>query len=263
MAASKTKQISETQAQNQQHKRIQHHTNQIKEIQHRDDLIVTKADKNKALIIIERETLNQKINTFLQENDITQINKDPTKTYQEQIQQVLQTCNLIIERGKNKHLINRKPAAPKLSAYIKTHKEGTPIRPVINSIQAPSYKLAKYLNKKLQGMQNLPSNYNTKNSKEVALELFNTQTKDYHRTISLDIKDLYVNIPIKDILRITKIWLQKQRHNNKIIEQTTHAIETILKQNYLQYDNRFYQPKKGIAMGSLISGTRQQRNNIL
>jgi hypothetical protein len=44
-------------------------------------------------------------------------------------------------------------------------------RPVINSIQAPSYKLAKYLNEKLQNMLNLPNTYNIKNSKEIAQEL--------------------------------------------------------------------------------------------
>jgi hypothetical protein len=94
----------------------------------------------------------------------------------------LQGCNLVIEKERSKYLINKKPSAPKLNAYIKTHKEGTPIRPVINSIQAPSYKLAKYLNKILQNMLNLPNTYNIKNSKEVTQELLNTQIQDHHRT---------------------------------------------------------------------------------
>jgi hypothetical protein len=38
--------------------------------------------------------------------------------------------------------------APTLNALVKTHKENAPIRPVINNTRAPSYKLAKYLNKK-------------------------------------------------------------------------------------------------------------------
>jgi len=46
--------------------------------------------------------------------------------------------------------------APKLSALSKAHKEYKPIRPVINNIQAPSYKLAKYLNKKLNQLLKLP-----------------------------------------------------------------------------------------------------------
>jgi hypothetical protein len=32
-------------------------------------------------------------------------------------------------------------------------------------------------------------------------------------------------------------------------------LETILKQNYFQYNNQIFRPEKGIAMGSPISGT--------
>jgi hypothetical protein len=150
MAATKIRQIAETQVTYQQHRRIQHIINEIKEILRRDDLVVTKEDKNKAIVIIERDTLNQKIDKFMLENNIAQITKDPTKTYKYQMQQLLQTSNLVIEKEKSKYLINGKPAAPKLNALIKTHKECAPIRPVINSIQAPSYRLAKHLSKKLK-----------------------------------------------------------------------------------------------------------------
>jgi len=43
--------------------------------------------------------------------------------------------------------MNIKPVAPKLNTYIKTHKENEPIRPVVNNIQAPSYKTSKYVSK--------------------------------------------------------------------------------------------------------------------
>jgi hypothetical protein len=46
--------------------------------------------------------------------------------------------------------MNIKPTAPRLNAYIKIHKQGEPIRPVVNNMQAPAYKVAKFLNKKLQ-----------------------------------------------------------------------------------------------------------------
>ena len=42
---------------------------------------------------------------------------------------------------------------------------------VINNTLAPSYKLAKYLNKKLRTSICLPYTYNTKNSQEIAEEL--------------------------------------------------------------------------------------------
>ena len=40
-----------------------------------------------------------------------------------------------------------------------------------------------------------------------------------------------------------------------ITEQTLYLLKLILKQNYFQYSNQFFQPKKGIAMGSPISST--------
>jgi hypothetical protein len=40
-----------------------------------------------------------------------------------------------------------KPQPPSLNAQIKIHKDNEPIRLVVNNIYAPSYKVAKFLNK--------------------------------------------------------------------------------------------------------------------
>jgi hypothetical protein len=92
--------------------------------------------------------------------------------------------------------MNIKPMAPKLNIYIKTHKENEPIRLVINNTQAPSYKIAKHLNKKLNNLINLPYTYTTKNTQVVAEELKRIQINEHMKIITLDIKDLYVNLPI-------------------------------------------------------------------
>jgi len=93
--------------------------------------------------------------------------------------------------------MNMKPKAPNLNAYVKTHTEVAPIRPVINSRHAPAYKTAKLLNKKLLNLVNLPNTFITKNSHEVAKDLHNIQLHSNNRLISLDIKDLFTNLPIK------------------------------------------------------------------
>ena len=74
-----------------------------------------------------------------------------------------------MEKLAHKYLINIKPAAPKLNIYIKTHKNNEPIRPVINNTQAPPYKIAKYLNKKLHNLMCLPYTYNTKKNSQGAI----------------------------------------------------------------------------------------------
>ena len=86
--------------------------------------------------------------------------------------------------------------------------------------------------------------------------MHNIQINENNKTITLDIYVmLYVNLPINNILHVTKFWLNKHNHDHIITEQTLYLLEVILKQNYFQYSNHFYQPNKGIAMGSPISST--------
>ena len=140
--------------------------------------------------------LEQKIQKFIQENGITTLPKDPTDQFHKQIQQAIQRCQTLIERNQQKFLLHIKPTAPQLNAYIKTHKEGEPIRPVINNTQASSYKIAKFLNKKRLCLIDIPNMFNAKNSQEVARDLQDIPVNDNYRTISLDIKDLYVYMSI-------------------------------------------------------------------
>jgi thermostable 8-oxoguanine DNA glycosylase len=96
-----------------------------------------------------------------------QLNKDLIESFQKQIQQTIHKCNTMIDKNQQQYLLHMKAMAPKLNALIKTHKEDKPFRPVINNIQAISYKLAKHLNQQLNQLIKLPYAYAARNSKEV------------------------------------------------------------------------------------------------
>jgi len=61
--------------------------NELKQILQNNNVTIVKADKSKAIVIINKNILEKKFDNFIQENHITQLNKDPTDTYQKQIQQ--------------------------------------------------------------------------------------------------------------------------------------------------------------------------------
>jgi hypothetical protein len=145
--------------------------------------------------------------------------------------------------------------APKLKAYIKIHKENEPIRPVIDNTQAPSYKIAKYLNNKIKAYINLPNTYVATNTNEMVQEIHKIQITNRHKIITLDIKDLYVNMPTKGIIQATIFWLDKNNVNKEIKAQIIKLLTIIMDQNYFKYNEHYFKPKKGIAMGSPISGT--------
>jgi hypothetical protein len=59
----------------------------------------------------------------------------------------------------------------------------------------------------------------------------------------------------KSIIQVTEFWLDRNDINNTITKEIKHLIKVILKRNYFQYNNQFFQQEKGITMGSTISST--------
>ena len=96
--------------------------------------------------------------------------------------------------------------------------------------------------------------YNVKESITLAHDLKKLTIDEHHKMITFDIKDLYVNIPIKDTIKITEDMLSE--HNNELItQQITILLKTTLEQNYFTFLDKLYQPEKGVSMGSPLSNT--------
>ena len=78
---------------------------------------------------------------------------------------------------------------------------------VINITQTPTYKLAKFLCKKLKELVRLQNSFTAYISTNVAEDLINTNINANYNLIILDIKDLHVNLRKKEIIQITVTWL--------------------------------------------------------
>jgi hypothetical protein len=103
------------------------------------------------------------------------------------------------------------PQAPSLKTKIKLHKPTTPIRPVINNIYAPTHKLAQHIHHKLKDLLNLKYEYNITNTIQFAECLTKLRLNSYHRLLTMDIKDLYVKIPVNLTLITVNKFLKHYR----------------------------------------------------
>jgi hypothetical protein len=120
------------------------------------------------------------------------------------------------------------PQAPKLKAKIKIHKPEATIRPVINSIYAPTNKIAKYIHQKLHDLLNLKYEYNIINTIHFEENIKKWKLKRDHKILTMDIKDVHVNLPNNKTLNITKKLLQ----NNRVDEHTLKETMSILKDDH-------------------------------
>jgi hypothetical protein len=117
------------------------------------------------------------------------------------------------------------------------HKTGHPIRPIVNWGNAPAYKLAQLLIKKLNTHIPLPNIYNVKNSTHLINDLNNIPITAYLKLASFDICNMYPNIPTNDLPHILSITYKQRNIPSPLQQEIISITELILKQNYFKHQN--------------------------
>jgi hypothetical protein len=83
------------------------------------------------------------------------------------------------------------------------------LAPVVNWKGTPSYKLAHLFTQKIKMMAPLPNTHNLGNTRDVIKKLENTSILPQFALASLDITNLYTNIPVKETREIIANTLRK------------------------------------------------------
>jgi len=115
MATKKLRQIHNTKHQNATHKRQWHVMKQINHKIANNKAMIAKADNCKTTVIIYTQDYNDKVHTFLSDNNFHTIPKDPTNHDHRTIQKTLQHCDKIIDKEQIKFLTQKTPPHPLLT----------------------------------------------------------------------------------------------------------------------------------------------------
>lgn len=102
--------------------------------------------------------------------------------------------------------------APTIRAQIQTHKINYPIRPVINGIQNPREPTSKFLLCLLNKLLFLEENLTLCSRKQLVDLLHKQMFPDGCYLLSLDIKNLYTNVPLEQTISIIQKDLSKQEN---------------------------------------------------
>jgi hypothetical protein len=184
-----------------------HTINSIKYKLQSNNAIITKADKDNIILITYKQEYCKKIGEFIGKNNLLKVNNDPTKVFQKKVRNVLNECQVVIHKDERLKYINMNSVAPTIKGVIKIHKENAPIRPVINWRNAPAYKLAKILTKKLQTYIPLPYTFKVKNSVHLIEDLNKITFNSNLQLVSFDITNKYSNVPTGEVLYIFDFYV--------------------------------------------------------
>jgi hypothetical protein len=144
----------------------------IKEKLTENDATIIKADKGNAIIMTYLTSCRNKILKFINDNNFTHIGSDLTKKYQHEVRASINKCPHVIPATTKWRYVNMNSTSACIRGLIKIHKPDSRIRPIINCVNAPVYRLAKRLVQFITTHLPLPNAYNVKNSLHLVNDLY-------------------------------------------------------------------------------------------
>jgi hypothetical protein len=105
-----------------------------------------------------------KLENFINNNNFAELSHDITNKLQQITRNCINNCEHIIKPNDKWKYINMNPSAPHIYSTIKLHKQAKHIRPIVNWIDSPAYKLAQHLSTNFTDIQQIPNAFNAQNS---------------------------------------------------------------------------------------------------
>jgi hypothetical protein len=108
------------------------------------------------------------LENFINNNNFAELSHDTTNKLHQITRNCINNCKHIIKPNDKWKYINMNPRAPHIYGTIKLHKQAKPIRPIVNWIDSPAYKIAKHLSTFLTDTLQLPNAFNVQNTSNIS-----------------------------------------------------------------------------------------------
>lgn len=221
------------------------------------DMLITRSDKGKTAVFINRTDYEEKMTRLITAND----------DYEE-----IPTIDIEYLQNKNNNfvdkLINDKTIskiegnnlkdvccnASQMYGLIKIHKSNYPVRPITSACASPGFKLSKYFTNVISEIFN-ENGFHILRSTDIIDKLNNVTIDADDILASFDVVSMFTNIPINLMLDIIS------KRNNILFEHFHIKFELfadififLLKEcAVFMYDKRCFKQKDSLAMGSPLS----------
>lgn len=202
---------------------------------------------------MDRDVYKRKLDDILNdESKFKTLEEDPSDHLKNKLNKIIATNNAVSNNKKLPKLIGEYNAGY-IYGNCKIHKnaEDPPLRPIISQIPAPTYTIAKEINKIIEPY--LPNKFMLKSTDEFLDLLRVAQPKGI--LTSLDVENLYTNVPIDETINIILENVYRNENNfapPKIPEPTLKSLLEICTKEapFRNIDGKIFQQINGIAMGS-------------
>ena len=145
---------------------------------------------------------------------------------------------------------------PRIYGSPKIHKDGTPLRPIVDYLGSIAYNVSRSLADILGPLVG-KTEHHVLNSKQFAEEMTNITVEDFEIMNSHDVISLFTKTPIEQTLRIIRSRLEQDRDLKNRTKLTVNDLmeltEFVLTTTYFSFQGDIYVQNSGPAMGSPLS----------
>lgn len=231
----------------------------IERLKNYDDIIITNADKGSKTVILNKADYNKKIHEILSDSSVyREIDHDNTNYIANKL-----ITRIKFYKSKNyidfaiyRQVYPDNYSIPNVYGLIKIHKETNPARIICPYHEYPLSKFAKYLSNIITPTIR-KSEYSLKDSKQFCEEIRKIKLTKNDKMFSLDIVNLFTNIPLKKTIEIIEKKLindtELGNRTNMPIKEIIQSIKFCMIHNAFSFNSKFYLQISGAPMGCNLS----------
>ncbi|XP_058448913.1 uncharacterized protein LOC131428871 [Malaya genurostris] len=222
----------------------------------RDDLIVTKADKGKSTVVMNRAEYETKMLALVNDKETyEEIRNDLTVSTLKQINTMFdQWCDAEwIEKTTKQRLKVYNCNPPRIYGLPKTHKDGIPLRIINSEIGTATYNAAKFVISILNCIVG-KTEHHIVNSFDFVGDIRQHTIQDDCMMISLDVVSLFTNVPVDYAVENVRLrWTEIMAHTKVPENNFIDMLQLVLSFTFFKHQGRFFKQKFGLPMGSPLS----------
>ncbi|XP_045449970.1 uncharacterized protein LOC123658651 [Melitaea cinxia] len=222
----------------------------LKSVRDNQDILVLKADKGNATVVINTTDYQQKIRELLCDKKVYKpVSYNPTARVTRKIRTLIQENQDLFTEDEYERLYRPKAhQPPRLYGLPKIHKSGVPLRPIVSQIASPTYDLAKHVASVLQPFVGKSPSY-VKDSRHFVQIIKEITLEPNEIMVSFDVESLFTNVPIDECLDVVREKLRDSEMPLNYIDLLKHCLEG----NYFLFQGQYYLQIDGVAMGSPVA----------
>ena len=231
------------------------HLVELKDLQYNDDVLISRQDKVAGIVLMNKIDYIDKMNALL--SDTTKFKKMDTE--KDKTVQIEKSLSRLIRQLKQKQLIDStefeqiRPTGtsiPRLYGLPKVHKEGLPLRPILDMSNSPYHALAKWLARKLEPVRRHICKHSLQDTFDFIEKIKDINTRG-KKLFSLDVASLFTSVPLQETVDYLCEYIEEKQLDIGIPTEDLKKLLLACTLNVqFLFNHQIYRQKDGVAMGS-------------